>query len=153
MRYRGIEKKKMDKKTVVELFFVVFSILVISYFILAIAISSSPDEEGLASLSPGVTLKDTPILVVSLESSDYQTKEGKCFIAVNGTVTNIGDEAAEDITVRCRPCIYPVVDIEIQASKKLEDLNGSESTFFELEREIECGSKLRFDCVAECENC
>lgn len=143
----------MEKKVVVELFFVVFSILVISYFILAIVISSPEREEELASLSLGVTIKHTPILVVSLDSFDYQTKGEKCFISINGTVTNIGDENAEDITIRCRPCIYPVVDINIQASKKIRNLNISDSTFFEIEREIECGSKLRFDCSAECKNC
>ncbi len=143
----------MDKKTIKEMLFVVLSIIVIVYFVYVIITPSSAGGNGLDSLKPSLEIENKPILVVSLEDSYFGFKEEKCTVHVNGSITNIGEEIAEDVMVRCRPAVYPIVETNIQASKQIGEINYTEKVDFDLEREIECGQQFRFDCVAECTNC
>ncbi len=143
----------MNKKTIKEMLFIILSVTIITYFIYVIITPSSVGEEGLASLKPSLETENKPILVVSVEDSYFDTEDQNCKIIVNGSVTNIGEQTAEEVMIRCRPSVYPIVETNIQASKQIGTINYTEKIDFQVERTIECDQKIRFDCTAECKNC
>ena len=143
----------MNKKTIKEMLFIILSVTIITYFIYVIITPSSAGEEGLASLKPSLETENKPILVVSVEDSYFDTEDQNCKIIVNGSVTNIGEQTAEEVMIRCRPSVYPIVETNIQASKQIGTINYTEKIDFQVERTIECDQKIRFDCTAECKNC
>ena len=137
----------MNKRRLMELFVVGLFIILVGYFIILVASGSFGQER-----SSTADNKECPILVVSLESSDYQRNSEGCFVVINGSLINLGDKTAEDTIVRCRPSVYTVIETEIQASKKIGDLEAGKQIFFEVERSMECSERFKFDCIAECQN-
>ena len=142
----------MNKKNIREALFVIISATIIIYFIYTIITPSAAEAEGLASLKPSLESENKPILVVSVEDSYYESENEKCTVTINGTVTNLGRQEAKEVKIRCRPAIYPIVETNIQASKKIPNIDYTEKIDFQLSREIECEQKIRFECTAECDN-
>ncbi len=137
----------MAKKKLLEIIFVVACLIIIGFFIYTILSPTSSAEDGLASLKPSLT-KDGPILIASVESNKHVEQRDVCYTIIEGEVSNIGTKSA-DTTIRCRPTIYPIVEVNIQASKRIGEVGVGDTTSFSIKREVECGQELRFDCSAE----
>ncbi len=140
-------------KKLLELLFVVFSLVVIGYFIYVINVPPAKEQGGLASLRPGLTLTNKPIITVSVDSQSFKTENGACFSIIRGNAENLGDEAAEEVNINCKPSVYPFAENSIQASKKIGNIIAGQKSYFEIETEIKCGQDIRFNCVGECRNC
>ncbi|HJX50875.1 hypothetical protein A3K73_07265 [Candidatus Pacearchaeota archaeon RBG_13_36_9] len=145
----------MRKKSInpLEVLFVIFSLLVIGYFIYIINVPPAEEAGGLASLRPGLTLTDKPILAVSIESQSFKTENNACFSIIRGDVENLGGEIAEESVIRCKPSIYPPAETKTEASKKISSIAAGQKSSFEIETEIKCRDNIRFNCMAECKNC
>ena len=149
---RNLIKMRKKSKNLLELLFVIFSLIIIGYLIYVINAPPAKQQGGLALLRISLTSTGKPILIVSLEPQELKEENGACFSVIKGSVKNTGDRDAEDAVITCEPPILSFSE-NIQASKEIGSIAAGQKSPFEIEKEVECGKEIRLICSAECGNC
>ncbi len=148
----NLTKMRKNSKNLLELLFVIFSLVIIGYFIYVINSPPPRQQSGLASLMPQLTSTGKPIITVSVDSQIFWRENGKCFTSIEGTAKNIGDTFSEIVAIECNP---PIISFEEQMPVKEEigRIDVGQKNHFKIDSDIVCGKEIKLNCIAECKNC
>jgi len=143
---------RKDSKNLLEVLFIIFSLVIIGYFIYVINSSPSKEPGGLASLMPELTLTDKPVITVLADSQVFWKENGKCFTSIEGTAKNIGDTFSEMVTIECN---QPILSFEeaILVKEEIGRIEPGQNNHFNINSEIPCGKEIKLNCAAKCGNC
>lgn len=108
------------------------------------------------TLTGQVVKSNPPVLIIAEVSDSTQQSGSDCSSIVQGKISNNGESDAEQITITCRPAIYPPTSGnigKITGRTLISSLNKGTSYQFKVTIPRPCNEKPRFECTASCTNC
>ena len=95
-----------------------------------------------------------PALIISQISSEESNQNGICTSLITATLKNSGTEKATQITITCRPAVYPPIITEnLKGTTTLLSLESDSTIQSTIQIPHRCDEKPKFECTAACTNC